>query len=185
MKISILAVLQNAWTDETNYDRLNKRKPLWFHINPLNKTGKKLYRITKGYDLRVTNVCPEWKLNPREKGKSDIDFVSRALKSGDYLIYLVCGNQAIETFKKYQKEFSKVIDFRKKIVIFMPHPASRTLTNKLLDEVKRELWSCRNEIKLNKANTCNHLGCEITYKQKKGFFETELKFDDRTTYFFK
>lgn len=127
--MKILAILQNAYTDPRRAALL--REMLSFTINPQNLTGKKLYRITEGHELRVANACPEVFHTIRETGKTDIERLKKSVNQFKYDLYLSCGKQSNEACNQI------LSDFGGKPIIFMPHPASRNLTNALLDGVKK------------------------------------------------
>jgi ADP-heptose:LPS heptosyltransferase len=129
--MKILAILQNAYSDPRRAVLL--REMLSFVINPENLTGKKLYRITAGHELRVANACPEVFHTVAETGKTDLERLKKSIKEYDYDLYISCGKQS-------NHACIAIIDaFKGKPLIIMPHPASRNLTNALLDAVKKSI----------------------------------------------
>ena len=139
----ILAILQNAMTHDVR--DVGKNMPIFFTINPRNYTGKKLYKMTRGHYMVVTNACPILGYGPKSKGETDLDHIKKGIyykfpnieKKFDML--LVCGKQAQEAVYQIEEEIDVPI-------IFMPHPASRTLTNLLTDRVEEYINCIHGEI---------------------------------------
>ena len=111
-----------------------------FRINPHNYTGKKLYRVTEGHDLWVTNSSSKCAPSADVAFPPDIAFLHKALMRASWDCYLVCGARAQDAFHQVLRIYP---DARAVLVtapvIFLPHPAARKLTNKLLAGVKKHL----------------------------------------------
>lgn len=151
--IKILCVLQNAYSDN---QRL--RAFPFFKVNPRNKSGKRMIKICgEDNDMFFSNVCPDIYTNPKDKGKTDLEHLKSVLKSQNYDLYVVCGSQAEEAVEK-------VINQIKKPIIFMPHPASRSLTNKLCQGVENFI-----EAKMYKSFRY------IKFRQLRGNYEYEIQ----------
>lgn len=127
--MKILAILQNAYADPGRRQAILQSMST-FVINPNNYTGKKLYKLTEGHDLLVTNACPEVFVNVKDKGRTDLDRLKLSIIENPYDLYISCGKQSNEACIKIIK------DFDDKPLILMPHPASRNLTNALISSVK-------------------------------------------------
>ncbi len=137
-----LAVLQNMWGPE-------RRAPLAFRINPRNHSGRRLYRLTEGHNLWVTNSSSVCAPAAHIKCAPDDRFLLKALARRKWEVVLVCGKQAQEAFKRVinmdfldvdtNEDLSKIIYDYKPFIVFMPHPAARSLTNKLMDRIKRHI----------------------------------------------
>jgi hypothetical protein len=135
----VLAILQSMW----HYDAPAKA-PLFFRINPRNRSGAKLYKITAGHKLLVTNSTSVCGTGPDSNAPIDLKFLERAIRRADRMkidVLLVCGRQAKEAFEQLPE------DLRRKPHIIMPHPAARNLTNALLADVTKAL----NETEISSA----------------------------------
>lgn len=132
--MTVLAILQNMW-DPTRSEALNV-----FKINRWNHTGKKLYNITEGHDLWCTNSSSKCAPSANVKLPPDIQFLQRAMMRRRWDLFLVCGAQAHDTFHHVllaNKVLRSVVE--QSPVVFMPHPAYRMVTNKLMEGVKKHL----------------------------------------------
>lgn len=132
--MNMLAILQNMW-DPCRSEALNV-----FKINRLNHTGRKLYRITEGHDLWCTNSSSKCAPRADIKLPPDIQFLLRAMSRRQWDLYLVCGAQAKDTFHHVLRLCP---DTKARVelapVVFLPHPAARNFTNRLLEGIKRHL----------------------------------------------
>jgi len=118
-----VAILETMWdwlsmTSRAGY----KQAPRYFHINPDNHTGKRLYYfLDDKYSLLVTNVCRELVSGPNEHGKPNKVWLRNNLKRLMPIdLLLVCGNPAKETFAKVRSRFEDIPK-----IVTMPHPAAR------------------------------------------------------------
>jgi hypothetical protein len=125
-----LAVLDTMWGD-------HDQAPSWFPINPMNLTGKRLYRLTKSKfpEVWVTNACRECVSHADKHGKPDTEWLLNNLNMIPNTLIktplLICGGTA-------QKTYAKIVDpviYHKRLEVFMPHPAYRKWTNEKLNDV--------------------------------------------------
>ena len=128
------------------------KAPLFFKINPRNRSGAKLYRITQGHSLVVTNTASICGHSPDDHQPIDQAHLMRALdrlrKGIGIDLILVCGNQAKEAWNALPAEY------RSGPHIIMPHPAARNLTNALLDDIKATI---------NAKNLSSHWFKQLSY----------------------
>lgn len=133
-ELKILCILQNAYTDGERLENVRfssyVNQLLYFKVNPNNKSGKRMLNICEGNEMHFSNVCNQWFDNSRKKGETNLDHLRAVLSASVFDLYIVCGSQAQAAVKQLGEEM-------KQPVVFMPHPASRSLTNKLCDDVKR------------------------------------------------
>lgn len=129
--MNVVAILQSMWGPERG------TAPLFFRINPRNRSGAKLYRITDGHSLVVTNTASVCGDSPDDHQPIDLAHLKRALdrlRNGIGVgAVLVCGNQAKEAWLELPAKY------RATPHIIMPHPAARNLTNALLHDVRAML----------------------------------------------
>ncbi len=156
--MKILCILQNAWGWDGSEHAEAMR--LFFRVNPRNKSGKRMYGICEGHDMYFTNASTTITATASGKGKTDIENLKEAVKAQEYDLYIVCGSQAAEAVNKISEEHINGV------IIFMPHPASRNLTNKLCYEVKSLIQS-----------EDYRWFSKIYFIQGKGHFK--VKFDDK------
>jgi hypothetical protein len=125
----IVAVLETMWGYRTG------RAPRYFKINPLNASGRRLYKLVGEQNkerLLLTNVCRELVTKAKHHGKPDPDWLAENLIRLDPDIILVCGRVAQKTFKE-----CGYVPLRKPI--YMLHPAARNWTKARLREVQRKI----------------------------------------------
>lgn len=130
----IVAILESMWdwrkmTSQSGY----REAPRFFRINPENFSGKRLYRIV-GHDanLLVTNSCKELCGSAKDHGTPNPTWLRENLIFLEpFDVLLVCGRVAQETYSKTGYEFEHRIE--------MPHPAARTWTNAMLDDVAKKV----------------------------------------------
>jgi len=132
--MTILAILQNMW------DPARTEAPNVFRINPRNHTGKKLYFICGQHELWVTNSSSKCAPCAKVRLPPDLLFLRRAILRRDWDCYLVCGNQARDSVHRLLAKDMEVLKQMKiKPVVFMPHPAARMITNRLLHSLQHHL----------------------------------------------
>ena len=126
--MKILCVLQNAW----GYGRL----PMVFTPNPANKSAKVIRKMVGANRYYFSNTTAEVTNRARDKAKpDDKHFISLTKKFNDYDLILVCGAQAKKMFEKH----IEVINNVKSEIMFVPHPASRMLSNVQINEIREEI----------------------------------------------
>lgn len=129
---TVLAILQSMWHHEAP-----TKAPLYFVINPRNRSGAKLYRITTGHRLYVTNSTSVCGTGPDSNAPIDMAFLERAIRRARERLkadtLLVCGRQAKEAFERLPPDLQALPH------LIMPHPAARNLTNRLLADVTEAL----------------------------------------------
>jgi hypothetical protein len=123
--MKILVVLQNMY----DYSNMERKAPLLFRINPLNHSGKKLNKLIEDL-FWVTNSSSILSgTGARSKTGIDKEYLQRALNYYQYDIIIVGGNQAKKAFN--------LCDYKGKAnILFMPHPATRDMTNEFFDKLK-------------------------------------------------
>ena len=151
-----VAILETMWdwrsmTSNAGY----KRAPRYFHINPDNHTGKRLYYfLDDKYSLLVTNVCRELVSGPNEHGKPNKVWLRNNLKRLMPIdLLLVCGNPAKETFAKVRSKHKFIENIP--TIILMPHPAARIWSRDKLSLVKNTI----------KAKTYSRIAFEIKNRE--------------------
>lgn len=95
--------------------------PGFFHINPKNASGRRLYQLLGPHNFLVTNACRECVANARLKGTPDPERLATNLQRLTYDLLLVCGKVAQATFDRcgYRPECK---------VLKIKHPAARDWT---------------------------------------------------------
>lgn len=140
---SFLVVLDTMWGDR------RAQAPRWFVINPTNRSGMMLYRLTgvSQEKLLVTNVCRYMETNPNIHGKPDVGWTTENLtkripKGFVGSTVLVCGSVARKTVLK---TFPRSVRFRRKMkvfgteFIFIDHPAARNWSEQKVKQVQKLL----------------------------------------------
>lgn len=109
-----------------------KEAPRAFRINPLNYSGKRLYKIV-GPDthLLVTNACRELCASANHHGKPDPVWLRENLERLEFDVLLVCGKIAQATYAQSGYQFDRVIE--------MPHPAARMWTKAMIEEMAQRV----------------------------------------------
>lgn len=135
----VLAVLMAAYADHRTANVLNLRPPRFFVIDPQNHSGKRLYRVTDGWHLRVTNACPQWGTDPSHRGRTCLDSLERSIYAREWDALLVCGKQAhaaVDQLLERDPQFRYEYGDR---IVRMKHPADRTLSNVDMDTAATQL----------------------------------------------
>lgn len=147
----IVAILETMWGYRTG------RAPRYFKINPLNTSGRRLYKLIGEQNrerLLVTNVCRELVTSAKHHGKPDARWLAENIVRLAPVTLLVCGSVAKKTFKQAEilikanpldiievrgafRTFDSIIEEMK--VVYVPHPAARNWTNDRLREVQRKI----------------------------------------------
>jgi hypothetical protein len=130
--VAVLEVMWD-WRAKTSSAGYAAKAPPYFHINPDNFTGKRLYDWLgpKGefYDeLLVTNACPELVNSASGRGTPDRAWLGENLKAlQPFDLLLVCGRVAQSTYWPADAGRARIIE--------CPHPAARAWTRAGLDYV--------------------------------------------------
>lgn len=119
----VVAVLDSMWDGRPG----QRQAPRSFRINPLNHSGKRLYRIVgQAADLEVTNACREVGETADHHGTPDPAWLRENLERlAPFDVLLVCGKVAQAAYERSGHEFEGTIR--------MPHPAARNWTHAALD----------------------------------------------------
>jgi hypothetical protein len=130
----ILCILQNAWGD--------RQLPIVFRPNPNNKSAKVVKKMVGDYVFHFSNTKDE--MTPTAKGKPKPNFIHFKKVIDEFINYdliLVCGKQAKDTVEKNMY----IIEPFKKPLLFVPHPASRSLSNLQIAEINHKINEMLNE----------------------------------------
>lgn len=127
--MKVICILQNAWG--------NDRLPLIFTPNPHNKSAKTIRNKLLEPDDIMHFCNTTGTVTATASGKAPIDNdhfkrVLRRIEKGQYDFILVCGKQAALAVQNHLKD---VHDFCITI-LHIPHPASRSLSNVQLQDIK-------------------------------------------------
>lgn len=146
-----LCVLDTMWDWRSKTSAAGFEKaPNFFCINPQNHSGKRLFQLTgldpKRTHLWCTNVCPELVSGPKHHGTPNLERLAANLTRWEVLVrkkwvtkeeglenastLLVCGNVAQSTFLLLKEKPL----YR---TIFIPHPAARSWTRKMVKKVSQ------------------------------------------------
>ena len=137
-KKMVLCLLANAWGG-----RLGRKMTIkWYKPNPINYSSRKMWKIcgSGAHDMRFGNVCPVWFSNPKQKGDTDLEHtksVLRGTRNQKWDAVIVCGVQARKAIEELQSQNAEELQGIK--LLFMQHPASRTLTKIEMEKVSTEL----------------------------------------------
>jgi hypothetical protein len=122
----VVAVLETMWGSPSPVR--------WFRINPLNVSGRRLYRLVSPAELVVTNACREPVWNANQHGVPDPVWLRENLTRLGRLypvrLVLVCGTVAAKTMRRIEIASP---------VFHMPHPAARDWTKQKENETKRKI----------------------------------------------
>jgi len=127
--LKVLCVLQNAWGDVS--------LPIIFKPNPLNKSAKTIKKIVGNNVFHFCNTTPV--VTSTASGIAPIDsahFRNVIKRMHQYDIILVCGKQAEKAVNVFKSEMNFDIPIH-----FIPHPASRSLSNVMLKEISLKIFS--------------------------------------------
>lgn len=127
--IKILCILQNAWGD--------RELPIIFSPNPYNHSARVIRKIVGKekhfWFANTTNVVTK---TAAEKAKPDFKHFDKVIRSiYTFDLVLVCGVQAKQTVE----QFSERIANTKVPILFIPHPASRSLSNVRCEEISKQI----------------------------------------------
>lgn len=123
----ILCILQNAW---------GSKCPVTFRPNPRNKSAKTIKKMVGDIPYDFSNTTDE--CTPTAKGKAKpnpVHFKKVIERIPNYDLVLVCGNQVKETVRKHIGAIAPL----GVPVVYVPHPASRTLSNATCAEIKTKV----------------------------------------------
>ena len=130
----ILCILQNAWGD--------RELPITFVPNPFNKSAKTIKKMVGDNFFEFANTTDVVTKTSREKPKPNYQHFERVIKRIHFFdLVLVCGKQAEETVSKYIKE----IELQGRPLLFIPHPAARNLSNKQIEEIRKQIEAYKNK----------------------------------------
>jgi hypothetical protein len=123
----ILIVMQNMYGRQGT----DLPAPLLFVINPNNHSGKKMLYITSGHKALFTNCSSIMSGGgPESEGKTDKKYMLKAYLRMNWDLVIYCGKQAEKAYNEFT---TKIVEVP---VIIMPHPAARSFTNVLKEEIK-------------------------------------------------
>lgn len=110
---------------------VDTKAPLIFKINPYNKSGKKMLDICDGQNNDVwfsntSSICSGGGANSVKP--IDLDFVKRALTCKEWDLIVFGGKLSVGVYKANFSELTNVV--------LMPHPAARSFTNRLKDDIR-------------------------------------------------
>lgn len=131
----ILVVLDTMWGSGGNADR-------WFIINPHNRSGQRLYKLTglRIGQVWVTNACPEQTTHARAHGTPDACWLYDNLKAASLALpqvpVLVCGKVAQSTMEEMVEDIGLP---KLGPIISMPHPAARSWTKRGISAMQRRI----------------------------------------------
>ncbi len=133
--MKILLFLQNAYMNKPTYGRTIPYD-VWYYLFKNCHSGRRTSKIfgnvnnmnilCKEGRLKFCNTTSTWGLGSNSRLAVDIEYVKNQLNTVNPDLVIACGKQAEEC----------LLETWNKSLIIMPHPASRTLTNKLLDDVR-------------------------------------------------
>jgi sugar/nucleoside kinase (ribokinase family) len=124
----ILCILQNAWGDRS--------LPVVFRPNPRNKSAKVIRKMVGDHVFHFANTTDV--VTPTAKGKpkpNPAHFKKVIAMIREYDMVLVCGVQAKETVHAHLDAIEAV----GRPVVFVPHPASRSLSNQQILGIRRAI----------------------------------------------
>lgn len=125
----VLCILQNAWGD--------RALPVVFHPNPRNKSARVIRKMVGDHPFHFANTTDV--ITPTAKGNPKPNFVHFQKVCNflrEYDLILVCGVQAREVVQKY---FWHRFEDAGVPVLFVPHPASRSLSNEQIAAISTEI----------------------------------------------
>lgn len=104
----------------------------WFHINPINHSGRRLIKLVGHGGFKVTNACPDIVYRADQQGTPDPAWLRHNLRCLRPDVVLVCGSVAQATFER------DMVGPRTK-VFKLPHPAARTWSKALIAQWAKRL----------------------------------------------
>lgn len=121
--MSIFVLLQNAWRDRGGDSWLYNP---WVWALRRSRTGRRLVRALGRRWNRIyfCNTTPRVSTHPSIRLPPDLQYVERELRRVEVDVVLACGKQAEVVARKLWSG----------PLLCIPHPASRVLTNALLDK---------------------------------------------------
>ena len=134
--MKIICILQNAWGD--------RDLPTVFIPNPHNKSARTIQKMI-GEDNQAffCNTTNEMTITAKGKPKPTYEHFEKViLKLGKFDMILVCGNQAKETVNRYLDTITAL----NRPMIFVPHPASRSLSNVQIEIINKTVNENRKSI---------------------------------------
>lgn len=134
-ELDTVVVLETMWdwrqaTSGAGYTQ----GPAFFHINPNNHSGRRLYKLLGKRRFMVTNACRELVSGPDKHGKPDPQWLADNLRSVSFKMLLVCGTVAWKTYLGCDYVRPEAVR-----VVFMKHPAARTWTREDITNWQRFL----------------------------------------------
>lgn len=120
----------------------------WFRINPYNHSGARLIKLIGHRNFLVTNACSDIVYSASAKGAPDAEWLQRNLTLLAPEVVLVCGSVARATFRRGM--VGKAVR-----VLYMPHPAARMWSKRLMTRYTKLLKGVLSNEKA-KANDNHH-----------------------------
>ena len=135
MSHKVVALLDTMWGTE------GRRAPRWFHINPQNASGRRLYKLVGEFSnsLVVTNCCPIMQTSASKHGVPDAAYVADNLRQLQPDLLLVCGAVAVKTYAASGYTGA---------VLQLKHPAARNWTRAEIAQTAKKIKAA-----LGKAQT--------------------------------
>lgn len=133
--MKIICILQNAWGPV--------ELPIVFKPNPLNKSAKIVLKMVGAdNEFHFCNTTNVTTARANQKPKPNLEHFAKVVQrlSGFDLI-LVCGNQAKETVQKRLDDISAL----NIPIMFVPHPASRSLSNIQIQKINDSINEFKNK----------------------------------------
>jgi hypothetical protein len=148
---TVLAILDTMWGDFAG------RAPRSFKINPLNHSGRRLYKLV-GNEARlfVANSCPKMTNHANKHAKPDPKWLAKTLSRVKASVILVCGRVARRTFR--QSRFRPPAGVR---VLRIPHPAARTWTKGKIRRISRRICKALKLAAATAQSDSYHRKCEL------------------------
>lgn len=124
----ILCVLQNAWGD--------RRLPITFVPNPYNHSAKVIKKMVGSNYYEFSNTTDVVTPTSHAKPKPNYAHFKRVIeRMKSFDLILVCGKQAQEVVENCQSEINAI----GVPLLFIPHPASRNLTNAKINDIYNQV----------------------------------------------
>lgn len=130
----ILCILQNAW----GWGPL----PVTFRPNPLNHSAKVIRKMVGESYYEFSNTTDVVTRTAKAHAGPNYRHFEKVMERiPRFDLVMVCGAQAKETVNRYLKR----IEGYGKPLIFVPHPASRMLTNAQCAEIREKIEAYERE----------------------------------------
>ena len=133
LSLKIVALLESMWGWRGHHNP-GEEAPRFFHINPDNLSGRRLYALCGDATLAVTNSCRTVQATANHHGVPDPEWVKENLSraQGDGCdLFLICGTVAQKTYAATGLDYPNVI--------LMDHPAARRWTGIKMAAIRRQI----------------------------------------------